>query len=452
MGSLFQKSVSYWLSILAELPTNTIVTFVLMPLLFMSPIFQYWSLHPGPWLSLAWSLWMPCILVTFAILLFHHVDKRCGVPRPRGCKLLGMSSRSNLDDEFDEMYTLETPPRGWRVKSLLIFPVKSCRAVELDHGEVISTGMRYDRQFSFAQLVPATPSSRAALGSNSSFWSFLTQREQPRLAQVTAELWLPDTSLAEYFPELPDVRSEGVILIIYPHQTSRRNETKTVKRAFKIPFNSSSEWISKNKCTWEPMKIWKDYPIALNLSTVIPQEFRDFLGIKHPLGLFRIDPDNFREVYRCAPRKESLGYQPVTGFADAYPLHILNVASVQDLGANLNYDLPKLSCLRFRPNIVLTGPKAYAEDNWKRIRIGGEEYHVSCRTVRCKMPNVHEETGEKHAYEPDFTLRKMRGIDKGAKDYGCLGMQAVPASEWGQIRVGDRIEVLETGEHHYVML
>ena len=372
--------------------------------------------------------------------------------RPKGCRKVAIGTTSNLEDEFDEKYTREAPTNEWRVKSLLIFPVKSCRAVELDEGEVISTGMRYDRYFSFAQLLPATASSIAALGNDSSFWSFLTQREQSHLAQVRTELWVPDASLPEHSPDLPDVRSDGVIWVFYPDLSAPKNGRKNVERAFKIPFNPSPEWIKKNGCTLEPIKIWRDYPTALNMSTVIPQAFRDFLGLKHPLALFRIDPNHFRKVYRCAPRKDALGYQPITGFAAAYPLHILNVASVQDLGANLNYDLPKLSCLRFRPNIVLAGPKAYAEDGWKRIRIGRHEYHVSCRTVRCKMPNVHEATGEKHALEPDFTLRKMRDVDAGAKSFGCLGMQAVPASEWGQIRVGDRVEVLETGDHHYIML
>ncbi|KAL9117211.1 MAG: hypothetical protein Q9187_006258 [Circinaria calcarea] len=177
-----------------------------------------------------------------------------------------------------------------------------------------------------------------------------------------------------------------------------------------------------------------------------------FLGMSKDttLALFRVDPKHYRTVLRCAPRKEQLGYQPVTGFTDAYPLHILNLASVQDVACRLPEGTPRLSALQFRANIVITGPRAYAEDDWKRIRIGSYEYYVSCRTARCRLPNTDQITGLKHQTEPDRTLKSFRCIDKGAGKDACMGMQMVPASEESHIEVGDQIEVLETGEHFYI--
>lgn len=55
--------------------------------------------------------------------------------KPRGQKL-GIK-KSNLADEF------EYPADGdgdWKVKSLWIYPVKSCRGVELDEANVVPTG------------------------------------------------------------------------------------------------------------------------------------------------------------------------------------------------------------------------------------------------------------------------------------------------------------------------
>jgi uncharacterized protein YcbX len=45
-------------------------------------------------------------------------------------------------------------------------------------------------------------------------------------------------------------------------------------------------------------------------------------------------------------------------------------------------------------------------------------------------------------------MRKYRIIDKGSKA-ACLGMQVTPLDE-GILTVGDKIEVLATGEHHFI--
>jgi uncharacterized protein YcbX len=111
---------------------------------------------------------------------------------------------------------------------------------------------------------------------------------------------------------------------------------------------------------------------------------------------------------------------------------------------------PRLSAARFRANLIITGPEAYHEDTWRRIKIGYYEYDVSCRTVRCKMPNVDQVTGERHPSEPDKTLRSFRSVDAGAPNLGCLGMQMVPVAKESALRVGDEITVLEVGEHEYI--
>jgi len=70
----------------------------------------------------------------------------------------------------------------------------------------------------------------------------------------------------------------------------------------------------------KPVGIWSDTPEAYDISGLVARELKQlemFLGIKGELALFRICPESPREVYRCAPRKEQIGYQPVTGFADA---------------------------------------------------------------------------------------------------------------------------------------
>jgi uncharacterized protein YcbX len=180
-------------------------------------------------------------------------------------------------------------------------------------------------------------------------------------------------------------------------------------------------------------------------------DFKYFLGVKNPLTVFRIHKE--REVFRNAPRKSELGYQPVVGFADAYPIHILSVASIQALSKTLDPPIPKFSALRFRPNVVVSGCPAYSEDHWKRITIGDAQYEIVCRCVRCKMPNVDQNTGDRHKIEPDRTLRATRLIDEGApQGTGCLGMNMVPKVAKGVIKVGDVVKLVESGEHKYMPL
>jgi uncharacterized protein YcbX len=131
---------------------------------------------------------------------------------------------------------------------------------------------------------------------------------------------------------------------------------------------------------------------------------------------------------------------------------MLNLASVRELNSRITDSIPRLDILRFRANIILSGPSPFTEDDWKKIRLGGYVYYAACRTVRCKMPNVDPDTGERHMQEPDQTMRSYRAIDLGNKHGACLGMQLVPASAMGILRVGDGVDVLETGSHHYINL
>jgi hypothetical protein len=57
-------------------------------------------------------------------------------------------------------------------------------------------------------------------------------------------------------------------------------------------------------------------------------------------------------------------------------------------------------------------------------------------------------TDERHLLEPDRTLRKFRNVDAAAcNNIGCLGMQMLPILQESMIRVGDKVTVLQSGEH-----
>ncbi|KFY77018.1 hypothetical protein V499_03483 [Pseudogymnoascus sp. VKM F-103] len=417
------------------------------------------------------TLLLICAPLVIALYVYQSNAAKARDEQPAGCRKLGIKTKSNLSNEFDEKFasgwplsTTAAPTKRWTVQSMWIYPIKSCRGVELDHADIITTGMKYDRQFTLAQLKnPAPAAETEEKRQTVRTWEFITQRKFPRLATVKVEVWVPDQSSAGYHPEGEYVQGGGAVVIRFPYQKpgwrGKLEKLATIlngsvpEKQFKVPFDPTPSQVQKSGYKYENVIIWKDTVNALNLEVDVPKELQEYLGVSNKLSLIRVDNSTLREVYRCAPKAEDLGYQPVTGFQDAYPLHIMNLASVRDLEGKLPKvkGVPSLSAKRFRANIIVTGPEPYEEDTWKRVRIGSYEFAFSCRTARCKLPNVDPVSGEVHASEPDRTLRKLRNVDAGAGKYvGCLGMQVVPISKESVMDVGDEVVPLEYGEHVYI--
>ncbi|KAK2793053.1 hypothetical protein FQN52_002201 [Onygenales sp. PD_12] len=429
-------------------------------------------------------------LTPILLLLYIELSKRAADARnPKGCRKLGLHNFSNLNDEDDydtsgrrkrrQPSKNSTDMEKIRIKALLAYPIKSCAAVEFNIADVVSTGMAYDRQFCFAEYFEATPAAVTEAEKCSTAppatgqWVARTLRDgkYSKMTLIRPEIWIPDPSSPTYSPKRPEVRSKGVLVINYPRIPTGSSLTRLLtslgmkfhlcarEESFHVPLHPPP----KHTYPSAPMRIWKDSPMAFDYGKHLPPSLLTFLGSSKPVTLFRVDPDHHRSVLRCAPRKDALGFQPITGFADAYPLHLLGLSSVRDIAERTRYAIPSLSVKRFRPNVVLEGSEAFAEDSWKRIRIlprdgqaqkdaekEGVEVYTACRTVRCRLPNVDPNTGVRHAVEPDKTLKSFRCIDPGDVNNACLGMQCVPAVQEFTLRVGDEIQVLESGEHFYI--
>ncbi|CAJ2513613.1 Uu.00g017320.m01.CDS01 [Anthostomella pinea] len=400
-------------------------------------------------------------------------------------------AKSNLRDQHAaEAHALQ-PGHPARIHSLVVYPVKSCRGIEVTRSRVFPQGLEFDRLFTFAQLKSPFPAPVQDAGAANATknaeeeksrhrWEFITQRQFARLATVKVDLWQPD----EMKLRKQSLRTrEAFLTLRFPWRghgwrgvwdvvTTKlgRGVRAEPEREILLPVDFPSEAEIRDKgYAYEEVRIWKDTATALNMERDLPEELRLYLGVSNKLGLFRIDPARLREVYRCAPRKEAAGYQPVTGFQDAYPLHMLNLSSVQKFSSEVpkDQDLKQLDVLRFRANMMVSGAPAYDEETWKRARFkpgtsglyNDAVFHVSCRTVRCKMPNVDPTSGDRHPREPDKSLRALRAVDEGAPLLGCLGMQLTPLFEdsvtddqerAGWVAVGMTVEVEERGEHVYI--
>lgn len=298
------------------------------------------------WADVGFTLTPLSILITllatllpFLLLFLLALTQREDPPLPPvGCHKLGLEGPSNLSDQYSRKYAQggePSPSNCWTVKAIFIYPVKSCAPVELGKAEVIRTGLRYDRQFTFGQYVTGLPSLE---GKVSSEWNCITQRTFPRLAKVETEIWVPDPAAPGYDEEGEWVKSEGCLVVRFPFTPDTDFSLEGLKNygkllaaklsgksepmvEFKVPFNPTKDRIKKMKYRSEEMKIWKDTPMALNLGSEVPEEvmakLRYTLGVTNPLTLFRIDTSRYRKVLKCAPKKKDVGFQTIIGMQDS---------------------------------------------------------------------------------------------------------------------------------------
>ncbi|MCX5197136.1 MOSC domain-containing protein [Streptomyces sp. NBC_00249] len=127
--------------------------------------------------------------------------------------------------------------------------------------------------------------------------------------------------------------------------------------------------------------------------------------------------------------------------ADGYPLLTTTLASLEALNALIaEGDHPAegpLPMNRFRPNVVVAGAEAWAEDGWRRIAIGDVVFRGARECGRCVVTTTDQATAER-GREPLKTLARHRRIGKSL----AFGRQLVPV-KLGTVRVGDEVRVLE---------
>ncbi|MCI0510154.1 hypothetical protein C8E00_10555 [Chromohalobacter marismortui] len=123
-------------------------------------------------------------------------------------------------------------------------------------------------------------------------------------------------------------------------------------------------------------------------------------------------------------------------FADGYPLLLISEASLADLNTRTR---EQHVMAQFRPNLVIADTSAYAEDEWRRIRLGEVVFRVDKPCSRCAMVSVDPATGTfKDAREP---LRTLAGYRRGEGGKVYFGQNLIAENE-GRITRHDRLEVL----------
>jgi uncharacterized protein YcbX len=114
---------------------------------------------------------------------------------------------------------------------------------------------------------------------------------------------------------------------------------------------------------------------------------------------------------------------------------MISDASLNDLNTRL---AEPITMNRFRPNLTVAGSDAFAEDTWKKIRIGDLDFEVVKPCARCVVTTIDPKTGESGA-EPLRTLATYRKTQDGKV---MFGQNVIHVKKSGTIKVGDAITVL----------
>jgi uncharacterized protein YcbX len=258
------------------------------------------------------------------------------------------------------------------LSALYVYPIKACRGVAVGRAELTRAGLRHDREW-----MVVTPTGR-----------FLTQRELPELARVVPTLCDGVLSI-----DAPGFASLAVSLA--PGAGGRREVEVTV---------------------------WDDRCLAHDEGEQAAQWFSDVLG--RSVRLVRFDPSRRRPTNA----EWSRGLDGEALFSDGYPLLVLSQASLDELNGRLAQPLP---VDRFRPNLVVEGCAAHAEDTWRGLQAAAMRIELVKPCTRCSVTTTNQQTGEVEGPEPLRTLRlyrwnaQLRGVT-----FGQNGIVAEGAGEW----------------------
>ncbi|MEU9236363.1 MOSC domain-containing protein [Streptomyces subrutilus] len=269
------------------------------------------------------------------------------------------------------------------VQALHVHPVKSVAGTAPDEVAVEPWGLSGDRRWA---LVDA-------------WGTVITQRQQPRLALAAARpavggaIALSAPGMPELLVEVPGPGPLEPVLLF----------GKKVETA--VAASTAADWFSA------------------------------YLGV--PVRLVHLDDPAVR---RPVDPEYALPGETVS-LADGYPLLLTTLASLDALNALIARGAHPaegpLPMNRFRPNVVVAGAEAWAEDGWRRIAIGDAVFRGVRECGRCIVTTTDQRTAER-GKEPLKTLAAHRRIGKSL----AFGRHLVPVRR-GTVRVGDEVRVLE---------
>jgi len=242
-----------------------------------------------------------------------------------------------------------------RITSLHIYPVKGCRGIDVKDALITPTGLEWDRRWMIVQ-----PGGE-----------FITQREHPLLATIAVTVGNGKLTL--------QADGQAPLVVDTDHGGATRRVT-----------------------------IWDDTCDATDAGSAAAAWLGQVLG--EELGLVRIDE---RAPRLANPKYTGTTPQPVT-FTDGYPILMISKESLADLNGHLPEPIPMA---RFRPNVVIEGVEAFAEDAMSLFRFGPVVLRGVKLCTRCSVTTTDQVSGARDPHQ-----QPLRALGKYRHDYRLKGV------------------------------
>jgi len=276
------------------------------------------------------------------------------------------------------------------VVALFLYPVKSMRGFQLDSATLTPSGLQTGDGLCDRQWMVVDSKGR-----------FVTQRQYPKMAAIT-----------------PSLQEDHLLL------------TKTGLPALALPLKRPQ------RGELLEVRVWDDSVAALDEGEGAARWLSEALGVSGLRMVRALSGDRRSVKQKYLQPGETAGSQ----FADAFPYLIGNMASLASYNSTLEaHGLATVKMQRFRPNIVIKGPAAFAENQIAELH--HPSYLLAHRKPcqRCPIINVNQATGEQsNGSEPLVRLRQMHTLEERPGAY--FGQNALLCSGSNEtIRVGDQL-------------
>lgn len=218
-----------------------------------------------------------------------------------------------------------SPPKKWRrvgeLSDLIYYPIKSCGPIRVNELECTLLGLN-DHGLRDRTFMIVTPEKQ-----------FITGRSHPKVVQIQPRL--DNGKMILSAPEMPDITVD--------YESIRQNN----------PIGAV---------------VWGETVDTVDCGDGLEKWLSNFL-LNEDTGLrlvFYFNTNPTRGVR--AKNKIFAATKNDTGaLHDATSFMLMNEASLEDLNSKLEEAVP---VTQFRPNFMVKGPNAFAEDSWKWVRIG----------------------------------------------------------------------------------
>lgn len=275
--------------------------------------------------------------------------------------------------------TADRLPSTFYLSSIYIYPLKSAAGIAIDRAAMTPRGLQYDRRW-----MVASPDGH-----------FITQRQCPQMALLQVQIG--PNLLVISAPQLNPALGE-LHVPLSPELPKRQAELLTVE-------------------------VWGDRCQAWSMGEAPALWLSKALNMSCQLVYMPDESDRPADHGSTGPDHQ-------VSFADSFPYLLISEASLVDLNQRLKTPVPMN---RFRPNLVVRGCEAFAEDHWRNVQIGEQMLQAARACPRCTITTVDQTTGDRYA-EPLKTLASYRYWE-GKIWFG----QNLIHHTLGTLAVGDRV-------------